>query len=65
SRSRAAVMVVTVAPERCRSGSGGAACGAAGRRRVLSRYGWGQVAAATETAYCEVLDAEPAATGAG
>ncbi|GAB2746764.1 glycosyltransferase [Streptomyces bullii] len=41
------------------------ACGVAGRRRVLSRYGWGQVAAATETAYCEVLDAEPAATGAG
>ncbi|OUD04412.1 glycosyltransferase [Streptomyces swartbergensis] len=41
------------------------ACGAAGRRRVLSRYGWGQVAAATEAAYCEVLDAEPAATGAG
>ncbi|MFJ4980136.1 glycosyltransferase [Streptomyces coeruleorubidus] len=42
-----------------------AACGAAGRRRVLARYGWGQVAAATEAAYCEVLDAEPAATGAG
>ncbi|QEV30764.1 glycosyltransferase family 1 protein [Streptomyces coeruleorubidus] len=42
-----------------------AACGAAGRRRVLGRYGWGQVAAATEAAYCEVLDAEPAATGAG
>ncbi|MFJ8467437.1 glycosyltransferase [Streptomyces swartbergensis] len=41
------------------------ACGAAGRRRALSRYGWGQVAAATEAAYCEVLDAEPAATGAG
>ncbi|MEV5433644.1 glycosyltransferase [Streptomyces sp. NPDC052701] len=41
------------------------ACGVAGRRRVLSRYGWGQVAAATETAYCEVLDAESAATGAG
>ncbi|WDV49117.1 glycosyltransferase [Streptomyces coeruleorubidus] len=41
------------------------ACGAAGRRRVLSRYGWGQIAAATEAAYCEVLDAEPAATGAG
>jgi glycosyltransferase involved in cell wall biosynthesis len=39
--------------------------GAAGRRRVLSRYGWGRVAAATEAAYCEVLDAEPAATGAG
>jgi glycosyltransferase involved in cell wall biosynthesis len=42
-----------------------AACGAAGRRRVLSRYGWGQVAAATEAAYCEVLDTEPAATDAG
>ncbi|MGW0498716.1 glycosyltransferase [Streptomyces sp. NPDC003007] len=42
-----------------------AACGAAGRRRVLSRYGWGQVAAATEAAYCEVLDTETAATGAG
>jgi glycosyltransferase involved in cell wall biosynthesis len=42
-----------------------AACGAAGRRRVLSRYGWDRVAAATEAAYCEVLDAEPAATGAG
>ncbi|WP_199808861.1 MULTISPECIES: glycosyltransferase [Streptomyces] len=42
-----------------------AACGAAGRRRVLSRYGWGQVAAATEAAYCEVLDTEAAATGAG
>jgi glycosyltransferase involved in cell wall biosynthesis len=45
--------------------AGREACGAAGRRRVLSRYGWGQVAAATEAAYCEVLDAEPAATGAG
>ncbi|CAL9346035.1 glycosyltransferase [Streptomyces sp. enrichment culture] len=42
-----------------------AACGAAGRRRVLSRYGWDRVAAATEAAYCEVLDAERAATGAG
>jgi glycosyltransferase involved in cell wall biosynthesis len=41
------------------------ACGAAGRRRVLSRYGWGQVAAVTEAAYCAVLDAESAATGAG
>ncbi|MFF0363460.1 glycosyltransferase [Streptomyces sp. PDY-4] len=41
------------------------ACGAAGRRRVLSRYGWARIAAATETAYCEVLDAEPAATGTG
>ncbi|MET9369032.1 glycosyltransferase [Streptomyces griseoflavus] len=42
-----------------------AACGAAGRRRVLSRYGWPRIAAATEAAYCEVLDAEPAATRAG
>ncbi|GGY41611.1 glycosyltransferase [Streptomyces djakartensis] len=42
-----------------------AACGAAGRRRVLSRYGWGRVAEATEAVYCEVLDAEPAATSAG
>ncbi|WP_055490896.1 glycosyltransferase [Streptomyces sp. TP-A0356] len=40
-----------------------AACGAAGRRRVLRRYGWGRVAAATEKAYCAVLDAQPAATG--
>jgi glycosyltransferase involved in cell wall biosynthesis len=39
------------------------ACGAAGRRRVLRRYGWGQVAAGTEAAYCAVLDAQPAATG--
>lgn len=42
-----------------------AACGAAGRRRVLSRYGWPRIAAATEAAYCEVLDAEHAATRAG
>ncbi|WP_432118748.1 glycosyltransferase [Streptomyces sp. bgisy032] len=42
-----------------------AACGAAGRRRVLSRYGWDRVAAATEAAYCAVLDAEPARTGTG
>ncbi|GHH45611.1 glycosyltransferase [Streptomyces candidus] len=41
------------------------ACGAAGRRRVLRRYGWGQVAAATEAAYCEVLDALPRVTGVG
>ncbi|MBT3149607.1 glycosyltransferase [Streptomyces sp. CHD11] len=41
------------------------ACGAAGRRRVLSRYGWPRIAAATEAAYCEVLDAEHAATRAG
>ncbi|MGV9566617.1 glycosyltransferase [Streptomyces sp. NPDC003480] len=39
------------------------ACGAAGRRRVLRRYGWGRVAAATETAYCAVLDAQRAITG--
>ncbi|WP_443050598.1 glycosyltransferase [Streptomyces sp. NBC_00286] len=39
------------------------ACGAAGRRRVLSRYGWSRVAAATEAAYCSVLDAAPAVTG--
>lgn len=39
------------------------ACGAAGRRRVLSRYGWGSVAAATEAAYSAVLDAQPAVTG--
>lgn len=40
----------------------GAACGAAGRRRVLRRFRWGRVAAATETAYCTALDARPAAT---
>ncbi|MFF9901045.1 glycosyltransferase [Streptomyces longispororuber] len=39
------------------------ACGAAGRRRVLSRYGWSSVAAATEAAYCTVLDPQPAVTG--
>ncbi|MCF1511587.1 glycosyltransferase [Streptomyces glomeratus] len=39
------------------------ACGAAGRRRVLRRYGWGRVAAATEAAYCAVLDAQPAVKG--
>lgn len=39
------------------------ACGAAARRRILARYTWAQVAAATETAYCETLDAEWAATG--
>ncbi|MFJ7902126.1 glycosyltransferase [Streptomyces sp. NPDC096198] len=38
-----------------------AACGAAGRRRVLRRYGWARVAAVTETAYCVVLDAQYAA----
>ncbi|WP_428836417.1 glycosyltransferase, partial [Streptomyces erythrogriseus] len=36
------------------------ACGVAGRRRVLARYGWPRIAAATEAAYCEVLDSEPA-----
>ncbi|MEU5524854.1 glycosyltransferase [Streptomyces sp. NPDC047860] len=38
------------------------ACAVAGRRRVLSRYGWPRIAAATEATYCEVLDAEPATT---
>ncbi|MEV7993621.1 glycosyltransferase [Streptomyces sp. NPDC086077] len=37
-------------------------CGAAGRRRVLRRYGWNRVAAETEAAYCAVLDARNAAT---
>ncbi|MFH8487273.1 glycosyltransferase [Streptomyces longisporoflavus] len=41
------------------------ASGEAGRRRVLRRYDWGQVAAATEAAYCEVLDAKPVVTRAG
>lgn len=41
------------------------ACAVAGRRRVLTRYGWPRIAAATEAAYCEVLDAEPAATIGG
>ncbi|MER7112073.1 glycosyltransferase [Streptomyces sp. NPDC000229] len=40
-----------------------AACGAAGRRRVLSRYGWAKVAAATEKEYAAVLAARPAVTG--
>lgn len=40
-----------------------AACGAAGRRRVLSRYGWARVAAATEKEYAAVLAARPAVTG--
>ncbi|MBT2365547.1 glycosyltransferase [Streptomyces sp. ISL-10] len=40
------------------------ACGAAGRRRVLSRYGWPRVAAATETVYSAVLTAQYAVTGA-
>ncbi|GGU39693.1 glycosyl transferase [Streptomyces lavendofoliae] len=40
-----------------------AACGAAGRRRVLSRYGWARIAAATEKEYAAVLAARPAVTG--
>jgi glycosyltransferase involved in cell wall biosynthesis len=40
-----------------------AACGEAGRRRVLRRFGWGRVAVAAETAYCTALDARPAALG--
>jgi glycosyltransferase involved in cell wall biosynthesis len=42
--------------------AGREACGVAGRRRVLARYGWARIAAATEAAYCEVLDSEPAVT---
>lgn len=34
-----------------------AACGRAGRRRVLTRYGWDRVAAATESAYRDLLAA--------
>ncbi|MCP9976134.1 glycosyltransferase [Streptomyces somaliensis] len=42
-----------------------AACGAAvPRRRVLSRYGWERVGAATEAVYARVLAARPAVTGA-
>ncbi|MGA4845892.1 glycosyltransferase [Streptomyces sp. G5(2025)] len=41
------------------------ACGEAGRRRTLRRFGWARVAAATEAEYCDVLDAQPVATGAG
>ncbi|MDX3233134.1 glycosyltransferase [Streptomyces sp. ME19-01-6] len=37
-----------------------AACGSAGRRRVLARYGWDRVAAATEDIYREVLARRPA-----
>ncbi|MFF8842254.1 glycosyltransferase [Streptomyces sp. NPDC015127] len=40
------------------------ACGTAGRRRVLSRYGWPRIAAATETVYSAVLTARYAVTGA-
>ncbi|MER6307990.1 glycosyltransferase [Streptomyces sp. NPDC001739] len=36
-----------------------AACGAAGRRRVLARYGWDTVAAATETVYRGLLAHRP------
>ncbi|CAM5706296.1 D-inositol-3-phosphate glycosyltransferase OS=Streptomyces alboniger OX=132473 GN=mshA PE=3 SV=1 [Streptomyces alboniger] len=39
--------------------------GEAGRRRTLRRYGWPRVAAATEAAYCEVLDTRPVVTGVG
>lgn len=38
-----------------------AACGRAGRRRVLTRYGWERVAAATEDVYRDVLALRPAA----
>lgn len=41
-----------------------AACGAAGRRRVLSRYGWARVAEATEAVYGELCAARPAVVGA-
>ncbi len=34
-----------------------AACGIAGRDRVLARYGWDRIAAATAAAYREVIDA--------
>ncbi|WP_175407406.1 glycosyltransferase [Streptomyces sp. TRM64462] len=37
-----------------------AVCGAAGRRRILSRYDWARVAAATESVYAEVRAARPA-----
>ncbi|MET9323544.1 glycosyltransferase [Streptomyces sp. NPDC003038] len=39
-------------------------CGAAGRRRVLSRYSWASVAEATEAVYRSVLASRPAMTGA-
>ncbi|MDB1087851.1 glycosyltransferase [Streptomyces sp. ACA25] len=43
-----------------------AACGAAGRRRVLARYRWARIAAATEEIYLDVLARRPAtATRAG
>jgi glycosyltransferase involved in cell wall biosynthesis len=40
-----------------------AACGTTGRRRVLSRYGWERVAAATEDVYRETLALRPPVTG--
>lgn len=40
-----------------------AACGEAGRRRVLRRYCWDRVAAATDAVYEEVVGARPAMTG--
>lgn len=39
-----------------------AACGAAGRRRVLARYGWDTVATATETVYRRLLVPRAAVT---
>jgi glycosyltransferase involved in cell wall biosynthesis len=39
------------------------ACGETGRRRVLRRYCWDRVAAATEAVYEEVVAARPAMTG--
>lgn len=38
-------------------------CGAAGRRRVLTRYGWDRVAAQTESVYQEVLSPRPVGAG--
>ncbi|MET9800956.1 glycosyltransferase [Streptomyces sp. NPDC006368] len=52
----AAVGDLLAAPERR------AACGEAGRRRVLTRYGWARVAADTEAAYGTVLAARTAVT---
>ncbi|MDQ0994649.1 glycosyltransferase [Streptomyces sp. V3I7] len=40
------------------------ACATAGRRRVLSRYGWDRIAAATENVYGAVLSERYAVTGA-
>ncbi|MFF3285729.1 glycosyltransferase [Streptomyces sp. NPDC003023] len=39
------------------------ACGAAGRRRVLGRYSWTGIAAATESVYAGALAARPAPRG--